>query len=73
MCFLAAALLVSVVATPPAQAAGSLEATTSGINATLAADGHITGTVKNASAAGVANIYVYAYRCLLYTSDAADE
>jgi len=37
-------------------------ATTSGINATLAAAGHITGTVTNASAVGLSGIVVSAYR-----------
>ena len=37
-------------------------ATTSGINATLAAAGHVTGTVKNASAVGLGGIQVTAFR-----------
>ena len=45
-------------ANPVAVTAG---ATTSGINATLAPAGHITGTVTNASAVALANIMVVAY------------
>ena len=37
-------------------------ATTSGIDATLAAAGHVSGTVSNASAAGLGGINVTAYR-----------
>jgi len=37
-------------------------ATTANIDATLAAAGHITGTVKDAGGAGLANIYVAIYR-----------
>ena len=37
-------------------------ATTSGINATLAVAGHVTGTVTKAGGAGLGNIHVNAYR-----------
>jgi hypothetical protein len=36
--------------------------TTTGVNATLTTAGHVTGTVRNASAAGLADIEVSAYR-----------